>query len=64
MVPWGTINGLFIGANVFCIILYAVCIALAKRYNAGNVVEGEGVAEGESAAKVKTGVEEMRKGES
>lgn len=37
MVPWGTINGLFIGANVFCIVLYAVSIALAKRFNAGEV---------------------------
>lgn len=64
MVPWGTINGLFIGANVFCIILYAICIALAKRYNAGNVVGDEGVAESESAAKGKAGVEERRKGES
>lgn len=42
MVPWGAINGLFIGANLFCIVLYAVSIALAKRYNAGEAEEEEG----------------------
>lgn len=42
MIPWGTINGLFIGANLFCVVLYAVSIALAKKYNAGKAEEEEG----------------------
>ena len=37
MVPWSSIHGLVIGSNVFCIVLYAVAIELAKRYNAGEV---------------------------